>query len=394
MRARDKIKSFFFGGKPQQRSTTIGLAEWFLNDPQYCAPGYRRLSHVPEVMACVNTIAGMVSNMTIHLMRNTSKGDVRIHDGLSRKIDIDPYKGMPRKQWVEWIVKTMLIHGNAFVHPSYRDDLIEDLNLVDPSRVQIQTQGFDYKVKIGDTYVNTDSLLHFVYNVDIDNPFEGRGLTVELRDVMRTLKSATETRIGFMTSDFRPSVIISVDALVDEFSTDEGKEEIKEKIGARIKPGEPFIVPAGMVSIDQIKPLSLRDIAISEGMEMDKRLVAALFGVPAYYMGIGDFDADEHNNFVKTTIRNISETITQVLTKGLILSPDRYFRMNPRSLLAFSIEELTTLGRELGAIGFIVGNEIRDDLGLPPLDGLDEPIVLENYIPVAKIGDQKKLEAE
>lgn len=378
----------------EQRSTTIGLAEWFYNDPQYCASGYRRLYDTPEVMACVNTIANLVSNMTIHLMRNTNKGDVRVHDGLSRKIDIDPFANMTRKQWVEWIVRTMLIHGNAFIYPTYDGDLIDELNIIPPKEVKIEANGFKYQVKIGEKHIKPENLLHFVYNVNIEKPFEGRGLTVELRDVMKTLKSSSETRIGYMTSDFRPSVIISVEGLTDQFSDEEGKEEIKRKIGANIKPGEPFIVPAGMVSVDQIKPLSLRDIAIAEGIELDKRLVAALFGVPVYYLGIGEFNKDEHNNFVKTTIRNISEAITQVLTKGLILSPDRYFRMNPRSLLAFSVEELTALGRELGSIGFVVGNEIRDDLGLPPLEGLDKPIILENYIPVDKIGNQKKLGGE
>ena len=378
----------------EQRSTTIGLAEWFYNDPQYCASGYRRLYDTPEVMACVNTIANLVSNMTIHLMRNTNKGDVRVHDGLSRKIDIDPFANMTRKQWVEWIVRTMLIHGNAFIYPTYDGDLIDELNIIPPKEVKIEANGFKYQVKIGEKYIKPENLLHFVYNVNIGKPFEGRGLTVELRDVIKTLKSSSETRISYMTSDFRPSVIISVEGLTDQFSDEEGKEEIKRKIGANIKPGEPFIVPAGMVSVDQIKPLSLRDIAIAEGIELDKRLVAALFGVPVYYLGIGEFNKDEHNNFVKTTIRNISEAITQVLTKGLILSPDRYFRMNPRSLLAFSVEELTALGRELGSIGFVVGNEIRDDLGLPPLEGLDKPIILENYIPVDKIGNQKKLGGE
>lgn len=394
MTLKQRIYGFLGREQPEQRSTTIGLAEWFYNDPQYCASGYRRLYDTPEVMACVNTIASMVSNMTIHLMQNTKKGDVRIIDGLSRKIDIDPFSNMTRKQWVEWIVRTMLIHGNAFIYPTYQDDLIDELNIIPPKGVRIEAKGFGYKVKIGKNYINPDRLLHFVYNVNIDRPFEGRGLTVELRDVMKTLKSASETRVGFMTSEFRPSVVISVEGLVDEFGDEEGREEIKRKIGAKINPGEPFVVPAGMVKVDQIRPLSLDEIAIAEGIELDKRLVAALFGVPVYYLGIGDFDKEEHNNFVKTTIRNISETIAQVLTKGLILSPDRYFRLNPRSLLAFSVEELTALGRDLGSIGFIVGNEIRDDLGLPPIDGLDKPIVLENYIPVEKIGDQNKLGGE
>ena len=41
--------------------------------------------------------------------------------------------------------------------------------------------------------------------------------------------------------------------------------------------------------------------------------------------------------------------------------------------------------------GFITGNEVRDRIGMPHIDGLDELRILENYIPADMIGQQGKL---
>ncbi|WP_413777020.1 phage portal protein, partial [Streptococcus pneumoniae] len=82
---------------------------------------YVPLARNPDVVTAVNKIADLVSNMTIHLMENTDKGDIRIRDGLARNIDINPCKHMTRKSWIFKIVRDLLLYGdgNSVLHVEY-----------------------------------------------------------------------------------------------------------------------------------------------------------------------------------------------------------------------------------------------------------------------------------
>ncbi len=84
-----------------------------------CASGYTSLDHCPEIVAGVSRIAELIGSMTIHLMMNTDKGDIRIRNELSRLIDIDPMPNMTRSNWMKFIVMNMLLYGkvNAIVLP-------------------------------------------------------------------------------------------------------------------------------------------------------------------------------------------------------------------------------------------------------------------------------------
>ncbi len=120
-------------------------------------------------------------------------------------------------------------------------------------------------------------------------------------------------------------------------------------------------------------------------------MVAAVFGMPPFLLGVGEYDRDAWNSFIQNVVRQIAHGIAQELTRKLILSPNWYLRFNHLSLMNWDLKTISEVFCTLGDRGYVDGNEVRDQIGYSPRDGLDELRILENYIPAAMSGQQSKL---
>lgn len=377
--------------EPQKRS-----AAWLCSSEAFdtlTCQGYTSLAHNPEIAAGVDTIARLIGSMTIHLMENQEDGDVRVKNALARKIDIEPNSYTTREQFIHWIVRTLYLegNGNAVVYPDSRAGIIRDLNPIPPAMASFIPDGWGYKVIIAGKEYNPDKVLHFVLNPDSFYPWLGTGYRISLGEVASNLKQAATTQKGFMASKWKPSLIVKVDALTDEFSSPEGRQKLLESYAMSGQAGEPWMIPAEQFSVEQVKPLTLSDLALDAMVTLDKRTVAAVLGIPPFVLGVGDFHRDAWNNFINTTIMPLAKLIEQEMTKKLLLSPEWFFRFNARSLYNYDLQEMAAVADDQYIRGIMTGNEVRDWLGLSPMDGLNELIILENYIPRGMIGNQNKL---
>lgn len=382
----------------QKTRAEPGGAAVLLSDPgawdALCCQGYTNLAHNPEIAAGVDTIAKLIASMTIHLMENTDAGDIRIRDELARKVDVEPCSTMTRSTFIQWLVRTLMLdgNGNCVVYPVTRRGYLRDLRPIPSSLVSFSPyEDWGYKVYIGGAQYDPDDVLHFVLNPDSFYPWKGTGYRVSLSDVANNLKQAAKTERGFMESKWKPSLIIKVDALTEEFSSPEGRAKLLDEYVSTARAGEPWMIPAEQFSVEQVKPLTLSDLALSDMVTLDKRTVASILGVPPFVLGVGDFQRDAWNNFISSTIMPLAKAIEQEFTKKLLYSPSRYFRFNSRSLYNYDLQELAAVADDQFVRGIMTGNEVRDWIGLSPVDGLNELVILENYIPRGMIGDQSKL---
>ena len=382
--------------KQTQRRDNSALGIWLAggNDDSLCVPGYTSLDRNPEIMTACRKIAELIGSITIHLMNNTEKGDMRIVNELSRKIDINPADHMTRSTWMQAIVMNLLLYGegNSIVLPRTHDGYLGSLEPIAAQRVELHPLSYtDYRVIIDGVEFNPEDVLHFTHNPDKTYMWMGRGLSVSLKDIANNLKQAAATEKGFMESKWKPAMIVKVDALTDEFSSPAGRRKLLDEYIKTENAGEPWIVPAETISIDQVKPLTLKDLAINDTVQLDKRMVAAIIGVPPFVLGVGEYNKEAWNSFIQNTVRPIAIEIQQEMTKKLIYSPHWYLKFNVLSLMDW---DLTTIYQVFGGLsdkGIVTGNEVRDRIGMSPMDGLDELRILENFIPSDMIGDQKKL---
>mgnify|MGYP003291084580 CR=1 FL=1 len=375
----------------QQRSSDVGVTYISLNSPGILAGrGYRMLSEAPEVAAAIWVIADLISSMPIHLMEKQKNGDKRIRDALSRKIDIDPWSLGTRQTWVHWIVETELTEGEAVVIPQTAGTLISDLIPAPGATLHRQPGSQTYYAQYNGHQFDSGDILHFRLRPDPLCPWRGIGPQVQLRQVVDSIIQTAETKTAYMSSEYKPPIVIAVNS-DSPLSDEKTRNKFIDKYLKRSDKAAPLIVPADLMTISQVKPLSLTDLAIRDGVELDKKTVASIFGIPGFLLGVGSFNKEEYNTFISRTLLPICRGIEQELTKKLLFSEDRYFRFNARSLYSYSLQELSGIALDMRNAGLMTGNEGRNWLDLPPMDGLDELVMLENYLPANRLGDQKKL---
>lgn len=392
--SKKRAKSNGARDKPQKTRSSVGVVLGGAGWDTLCASGYTRLADNPEVRMAVGRIADLISTMTIHIMANTDQGDIRLKNALSRKLDIEPNRWMTRKTLLSTVIWTLLLDGdgNAVVMPRTSNGMLEDLIPIVPNRVSFSPDGYGYKILIDGVPHDPDDLLHFVVNPDTSRPWMGTGFRVALQTVVKNLKQASETKNAFLANEWKPSVIVRVDGESDELTTAKGRRDLLERYFSSTQAGEPWMIPAELFEVTQVKPLSLEDLAISDSVKLDKQTVAAILGVPPYVVGVGTYSQQEWNHFIATTIMPLVRGIEQEMTRKLLISPDWYISMNPWALYAYDLKDLEQIGADLYVRGIMTGNEVREWVRLGPKEGLDDLVILENYIPRSMVGDQKKLE--
>lgn len=386
--------------------------------------GFSKLKDRPEIIAVVDKIANLVASQTIKLVENEEDengnklGDKRINNGLAAKLDRNPNDYMTRHAFIKNLIYTLYLEGDGnaitlvdlkkgdltdYVEDvkNGRENYIENLIPVEAGKVTFEKNDGRYKkikapyiVMVNGKPIDPANVLHFRIGANTANPWIGRGPAVPLKSVAGNLARLDNIQKEYLTNAYFPSLILKWNV----FSG--GNSKIGEKMDKLFKgwnkdrkPGDVLNIPSLEAEIEQIKPMPLNDLAIKDGVDIAKNTIATIFGVPLFLTdGSVSFNKDEYNQFINTTIVPLSQMISQELTRKLIIKDNQYIKLDYSKLYKHDAPEIAML-KNLVAAGAISRNELRDKMGLEPSDkeGMNDFITLENYIPVNKLGEQKKL---
>lgn len=357
-----------------------------------CGDGYRPIMQCPEVQMCITVYAELIASMTLRLMKNEKNGDVRVRNELSRLLDIEPNPQMTHMAFFETIVRAMMENGFEVTAPRYDSrGYLTELKPLEPMSTSVNADGKGgYFILYNGVRFAPDEVLHFILNPDPNEPWRGRGFAASLRDIVKSLRQANATKNALQESP-APSIIVKVDGLTEEFASADGRAKLREQYIDASDSGQPWFIPSEAFAVEQVRPLTLNDLAVKDSLELDKRSIAAIFGIPPFLVGVGDFNQAAYQHFVTTRLMAVARIIEQTMTRGLLYSPDWYLSFNPRSLYNYSLTELVSVGKELVDRAAMRRNELRDWLGLPPDPEMEEMYLLENYLPTTMLAEQKKL---
>ena len=115
------------------------------------------------------------------------------------------------------------IKQRKLIHYSYLQDLVQMPN------AYARADGASYVVKWSGRTLAPDEVLPFVCRPDLDYPWKGSGIRVQLKDVTANLKQAAATKKSFMGSKYQPTIIVKVDA------DDEGFKPANQRSGCDLE---------------------------------------------------------------------------------------------------------------------------------------------------------------
>lgn len=360
---------------------TSALSDWFTGGWQQVAENpsesdVRSALNVAVVYDCVRRIATDIAKMSPGIRRLSEAGIwVRAtHQVFARLI----YRPNHFQTWLQFIicwVSSRLLAGNAYVLKLYKGALIDELVVLDPTKVTAlvahDTGRVFYQIGMEplarvyqDMIVAADDMIHDRY-LPLGHPLIG---TSPLERAI----TAARARHGIMlnAADLNEHASVPPGILTTPEGMDEAKlNELADK-WRKIPKGRIAVLDSSF----KFEPLAAKyvDSQSQELGDMSAVDICIAFGMPPWKLGLGTRPVGQPEAlqiiYLQDCLQWQVEDIEQCLDHGLGIPADVYVELDPACLLKMDSKTQA----EVAAIlvkGIAAPNELRARWDLPPVPG-------------------------
>jgi HK97 family phage portal protein len=342
---------------------------------------------ISAVYACVNLIAGAISALPMHIYRRKPDGerDQLQNDDLWWVLNEQFLPRWSAANGWEYLVQSLLFHGDAFAVIKRQGPVIVGLEPVHPDRVNVipSTDGMRLVYTVSsDPRVPNSSQSLFVYDQDdilhvAGFGFDGCRSVSPLRhhlSMSGAVALATqEYAARFFSNNQRPDIVISTDQAIGPDKADEMREG-----WARIYQGlqnshKPAVL--GMGAKIQTLTMTAEDAQLLATRQFQIEEIARAYGVPPFMIGHtekttswGSGVETMGTGFVRFTLRQHLNKFQNEINRKFFRTASKFAEFDTFELERADMKSLfesfrVAIGRA-GEPGFMTTDEVRLKLNL------------------------------
>ena len=337
------------------------------------------------VYSCVTKLTGAIGQMPIVVYKNSDKTKEEAKEGWTKVLTFKPNEFQTVQQWLEQIVLHLCLHGNyyAIVTKNSRGKIVEILP-VKPENVDIVVRKGDliYRVIQHDTEIgernevkeySSDEILH-IKNMTYNGYF-GMSPIEYCKKSLALSMAAEQHGISFFENSASPSGFLSTDQVLTKDASDRLIKSWNAAHQGVKKAGKVAVLEQNLrferMGVDN------REAQLIESRQYSRSEICGLFGVPAALIGSlegATFNNTEnlilsfHRDTLSPLIRRIEEAIKLHLPDNFEIQLDDTAILRGDSKTQAEVNVSYLMNR------IKTPNEIRESLGLAPIDGGDELI--------------------
>jgi len=357
---------------------------------------------VATVYTCIKILSETLSRMPLNVY--TDGGEGRTVDKEDYRYPIlhyQPNNWTSQQTFISALEFWRNLKGNSFAKIN-RDSVgkVESLVLIPPSKIK------DYKITGNELYY---TVLNDLGEEEITNASEilhFKGLTrdgiwgINPLEALRLNLSASYQGIMAIDSFYRnnamsPKAIKSTVSGANQKAMLEALEEFNRKYVGALKAGTMVTLPPNSEIIDMA--LNFADAEILGTMKFNTQIIAALYGVPAWMVGILEqtkFASVETSalEFKSTTLSAIGRMYRQEFESKLLTTQERMdgvsIEFNWAALVELDSKTRIENLRTLQGMGVVTPNDVAKLEGYPTFDSGDVHTMPGNYVTVDQIGSK------